>query len=182
MKTLTLILVAFCTIVHAQDKRTFNTPDELLAALTEASRPDATDISWTKDHVTKIGAQVWDWLIQQRFFESKPKPKILERKDETVTGEKGRYELVLQYRYDDGYEKVAVVFFNEGGKWKFHDIFLFDMKGDHFDMFLSYCIREPKKTGFWFATQNPGKAVGSLLEAIKSGADWIGVIIGRSRK
>jgi hypothetical protein len=182
MKRLLLVLLAFCTLSHAENKRKFNTPDELLAALTEASRPEVADISWTKNHVTKIGVQVWDWLVHQRFFEGKPKPKILERKDETMTGEKGRYELVLQYRYDDGYEKVAIVFFSENGEWKLHDVFLFDMKGDRFDMFLSYCIREPKKTGILFAAQNPGKAVGSLLKAIKSGADWLGAIVGQGRR
>ncbi len=158
------MVIAITACAFAQSKE-IQTPDDLYIAIVAAAGPDQGDISWTGDHVTPIGKETLSWLLQQKFFESKPKAKILERKDDT--GQSGRYELIVQYRYDDGYEKVSIIFFKESGVWKFHDVYLFDMKGARFDMFLSYVVREPIKSRLLFASRNPSivmKTLGSAAD------------------
>jgi outer membrane lipoprotein-sorting protein len=86
--------------------------------------------------------------------------RIIERKPE----KDGRQELVLLYDYSDGTEKMSVIFYKEGGVLKFHDIYLFDMKGDHFDMFLSHIIIDRVLSKIEFAYKNPDKVTGGMLD------------------
>ncbi len=58
---------------------------------------------------------------------------------------------------------MAFVFFEERRAIRFHDVFLFKMKGDRFDMFLSYLIRCPVLAQAEFALKNPGKVLRSVL-------------------
>lgn len=145
-----------------------DTPDRLLAYMVKTFNSDVADLSPLREHQTEIGKQVWDWLILQKWFKGRESGRILERKQEG-----GRYELVMLYEFPDGNEKISVVFFNENGILKFHDIFLFEMKGNHFDMFLSYIIKEPKKAQVLFCFKNPSICADAAISGTKGFVDYV---------
>jgi serine/threonine protein kinase len=138
----------------------YSTPEGLLINMLSVFDSNQKDISELRNHQTKIGKQVWDWLIQRQWFKGKGMGRIIERKPE----KDGRQELVLLYDYSDGTEKMSVIFYKEGGVLKFHDIYLFDMKGDHFDMFLSHIIIDRVLSKIEFAYKNPDKVTGGMLD------------------
>ena len=63
-------------------------------------------------------------------------------------------------------EKIAAIFFLQGGVMKFHDLFLFEMKGDRFDMFLSYVLDWPMVASIEFGVKNPFKWAGPAIEVV----------------
>lgn len=126
-------------------------PRTLLGELISAYK--AGDVSRILDNkTTKVGRRVLGWLVEQKWFDERPPLLVTEKK---VEGE--RSELVGVYRFQDGIEKVALVFFWEDGALKFHDVCCFDMKGDRVNMFLSFILDNPIKAKAFFALQNPGK-------------------------
>jgi hypothetical protein len=58
---------------------------------------------------------------------------------------------------------------------KFHDLFLVDMKGDRFDIFLSYFVNSPTLANLQFMVTHPGKTLGSVIggvvEVAKTGVE-----------
>jgi hypothetical protein len=120
---------------------------------------DSGDLARVKEcHTTRIGWQVLEWLAKQSWFGKKPSPIILEKKSSG-----NRFELVCLFKEPDGPEKVSLILFLEDGAMKFHDVFLFDLKGDVYDMFLSHFVLHPIQANIEFGLKNPGKIVRSLL-------------------
>ena len=70
-----------------------------------------------------------------------------------------------------------MVFFKESGIWKFHDVHLWDIKGDHYDMDLSKFLISPNLAAAEFSLKNPGKLVRSLAESVLNGTsslvNWV---------
>jgi hypothetical protein len=100
---------------------------------------DSGDLARVKQHhTTRIGWQVLEWLATQSWFGKKSFPIILEKKSSG-----NRFELVCLFKEPDGTEKVSLILFLEDGAMKFHDVFLFDLKGDVYEMFLSEFVIHP---------------------------------------
>jgi hypothetical protein len=167
-----LLIVAISTPVRAQSE-----PPEAPAVRIPADPPSPEDtvrrfiqsykardmVVVREKYTTPIGRQMLDWMIAQRWFDDKLAPPIItERKS------KGdRFEIVCVFKDKDGAaEKVAVIFFLQNGVMKFHDLFLFEMKGDRFNMFLSYIINSPVLAQIEFNWKNPGKFLGSVVQAV----------------
>jgi hypothetical protein len=128
-------------------------PRPLLKEVMTAYRSgDVSDVLRSK--TTKVGRRVLGWLVEQKWFDERPTLIITEKKSQGA-----RQELVGVYRFADGTEKVALVFFLEGGTLKFHDVFCFDMKGDRVDMFLSYILECPNQAAALFAIPEPRQDV-----------------------
>jgi prepilin-type N-terminal cleavage/methylation domain-containing protein len=105
-------------------------PRPLLAEINAAYRAgDVSDLLETR--TTKVGRRVMAWLVEQKWFDERPALVITEKKSQG-----DRQELVGVYKFADGTEKVALVFFWEGGTLKFHDVCCFDLKGHRANMFL----------------------------------------------
>jgi hypothetical protein len=133
-------------------------PEDTVKQLMESYRAGDMTATRTK-YTTAVGRRVLDWLIAQPWFDEKSSPIVIERKQEG-----DRFEIVCLFKGKDGAEKVAAVFFLQDGVMKFHDLFLFEMKGDRFDMSLSYVLGSPWLANAEFAWKNPGKVLGPSLE------------------
>jgi hypothetical protein len=112
---------------------------------------------------TKVGRRVLGWLVEQKWFDERPDLVITEKKSQG-----DRHELVDVYKFADGTEKVALVFFWEGGTLKFHDVCCLDLKGIRANMFLSYILENPNAAATWFAIQNPTVTSGKSFELLRS--------------
>jgi hypothetical protein len=128
-----------------------DTPDEVLTRIYKSISGPLEDPSALKGLMTKTGWDIWQWLVVQPWLKERPEPAVLDRKEEGH-----RYERIELYEFPDrSQEKVGVIFFREDGQWKFHDVFLFEMKGKQFNLHLSYVLNEPIKTNMTLWLQNP---------------------------
>jgi hypothetical protein len=116
-------------------------------------------------YTTEVGRRVLGWLITQLWFDEKSAPIVTERK-----WKGDRFEIVCLFKSKDGTERVAAIFFLQDGVMKFHDLFLFEMKGDRFDMFLSYVLDSPLLAKAEFALKNKGKLLSSAIHGLVQGA------------
>jgi len=141
-----------------------STPEGLLTNMIQSFNSGDRDISWMSAHETGvIGKLDWDWLIQKKWFKGKGVGRITgiaKYKNST------EQDLSLLYEYPDGNEQFYVSFFTENGVLKFHDIYLQEMKGDHYDMFLSHFIRDPLTAQAEFIVKNPHK-LGQMMSELK---------------
>lgn len=126
------------------------TPDEVLAQMRAGIETPSGDISHLNELMTLTGKRVWQWLAAQPWLKDRLESKILERKEEG-----NRYEIIELCHSADGTEKTALIFFSENGQWRFHDVFLFEMRGAVFNLHLSYILNEPIKTRLKLSLQNP---------------------------
>jgi hypothetical protein len=124
-------------------------------------------------HETEIGKTVTDWLFVQGWVKNKLKPEILRKK---LEGD--RYEIYLRFNEGDGIETVSLVFFRVQNVWKFHDLYLENLKGDDFRMYLSKVLISPKIAGLELFFKNPLKPIKSAGEAVGNalgnGLNWAG--------
>jgi hypothetical protein len=137
----------------------------------------AGDVTATRvKYTTPSGRRIFDWLIAQPWFVQKSAPIVVKKSTPTVIErpalvvlerkhEGDRFEIIWQFNGKDGTERVAAIFFFQDGVMKFHDLFLFEVNGDKFDMFLSYVLDSPWLAQADFAWKNPGKSLGAALQA-----------------
>ncbi|RRJ95185.1 hypothetical protein Ga0100231_013580 [Opitutaceae bacterium TAV4] len=168
-----ILLLVFALIAIASSYYLYSrvtTPEDAWNAIVSAYKNG--DITKADTYKTETGKIVSGWLFAQPWIDKKLKPKIVEKID------KGdRYEIGMIFNEPDGSEKVRMIFFKEEGKWKFHDLWLDDLKGDHYQMFLSKFIVSPKMASIEFAVKNPGKLFGSafsvVADGVQKGYTWI---------
>ena len=127
------------------------TPEGLLTLLTTETLYEKYS-QLLDDHLTTNGTEVWDWLYEQSWFKNKGTGKIKEKR---VDGP--RKEIVLEYKSVEGVETISVVFLEKNGILEFNDLYLYDLKGDTFNMYLSYLLNEPIKAKAEFLLHNPLK-------------------------
>ena len=151
-------LIAYKIIIRPNPE----TPEGLLSILTTPKIYEQ-NIKLVRDHQTvPIGTQVWDWLSQQTWFKEKGIGKIEERRNDG-----SRKELVVVYDSVDGIEKYSVVFYKENGILKFHDVYIYEMMGDKYGMYLSHILRDRKIAQEEFDRQNTKQNKNNLFSTFK---------------
>ena len=104
------------------------------------------------NHLTTNGAEVWDWLYAQSWFKDRGIGKVKE-----IRSKGPRKEIVLEYESVEGVETISAVFLEENGLLKFDDLYLYNLNGDAFNMYLSYLLNNPIKAKAEFLLHNPLK-------------------------
>src|SRR5262249_54447680 len=133
--------------------RRVSTPEDSWDAIVSAYKHG--DLHAADHYETGTGRRVVDWLFAQPWINETLKPRIVGKSQQG-----NRYEIAMEFAEPDGRERVRMIFFKEGGTWKFHDIWLDNLKGDNYQMFLSECIMNPKMAALKFAIKNKGKPFG----------------------
>jgi len=154
---LVLVVGTFAAIHFYNNKTPVESPpDDTTAAglLTNLVYPKlyGKNDQYLIEHQTEVGRQVWDWLIQQAWFKDKGIGNITERLNGGT-----EQSLVIKYDTIHGYEKIAPIFYRMGGILKFHDIHIYEMMGDKYDMDLSVKILNPYRFETNYCQRNPGK-------------------------
>ena len=137
------------------------TSEGLLTMMTSAKIYEK-NIKTVRAHQTQIGRLVWDWLDQQPWFKDKGIGKIEQSRNAGA-----RKEVVLRYDSVEGIERYSVVFFKENGTLKFHDIYIYEMLGDKYEMYLSHILFDRQVAQAEFDKQNPNKNKNNLFSASK---------------
>ena len=139
------------TNVPSTNPPDISTPEGLLAVLYNSELYN-TNTTFVYSHVTETGSNVWTWLMQQVWFKEKGIGKIVDRLND------GREQsLVIEYESVHGVEKVAPVFFVEDGTLKFHDLHIYELMGDKYDMDLSAWLKNPDQFKKRYRELNPVK-------------------------
>ena len=164
-----LALICFCTVLAIvirptpQNRSPQQAWDYVVKCYT-AKNPEAAS-----PHLTAEGRKVADWLFAQPWILKKMAPEILKTRDET-----NRYEIYLRFNESDGIETCSLIFHKENGVWKFQDVYLDNMKGDNFGMYLSEFIENPISANLKFAINHPGKVFKGFADGVDSVITWIG--------
>lgn len=152
-----VLAVGAFTAIHFYNKEPFTSPPDdttaegLLRNLVDPKRYGKDD-QYVIEHQTEVGRQVWAWLSQQPWFKDKGIGNITERLNGGT-----EQSLVIEYDTIQGYEKVAPVFYKMGGILKFHDLHIYEMMGDKYDMKLSVKLLDPYRFETNYCQRNPSK-------------------------
>lgn len=106
-------------------------PDEVLAEMIRVHHDG--DLTAAHRYETRVGRVVAKWLFTQPWVDLKLSTyKVVDR---ALLGD--RYEIECQVIEDGKSETVRLIFVREAGVWRFHDIYLMELKGVKFYMNLS---------------------------------------------
>ena len=146
-----IVLVTVLALVTAKSKPDPETPEGLLTILTTPIFYE-NNPQLVTNHLTTNGAEVWDWLYAQSWFKDRGIGKVKE-----IRSKSPRKEIVLEYESVEGVETISAVFLEENGLLKFDDLYLYNLNGDAFNMYLSYLLNNPIKAKAEFLLHNPLK-------------------------
>ena len=145
---LVLILIIVAVIVSSNHTKPVATPNDAWKHVFESYKKG--DLSLSSAYQTETGKKVVGWLFSQPWIDTKP--IVLERQTTT-----NKYTVREIFKQQDGAAVVSLVFFKEAtaefplrnveqrAVWKFHDVHLWIINGDVYDLYESYILENPVK-------------------------------------
>lgn len=126
-----------------------DTPAHAWRSIVEAYQQK--DLTNAYSHWTEKGQQVAKWLFVQPWIDQKLSPL---KTSEVIGNKRAESEYVV--KEGNHTETIRLVFIRgKDGRWRFDDVFLTDLKGARFDMYLSEFVLNKEEADAIFASKNP---------------------------
>ncbi len=106
-----------------------------------------TNLDFNATESTVIGKQVRAWMNRKQWDSIESAPRL-------VRQSQNGFNITQFVQFSSG-DTFDLVYWFEGGNWKFHDAYWHSLKGVNIELNLSLIIREPRKAQGFMMMRNP---------------------------